>query len=375
MLKTLARATASPLSSIFGSGFLVIVPVLAAATGPWSPLAMAGVCAMAFAVGSVIRFNIARAEPVLEKDPPRATLLLDRASDLALVVAYVISVCLYLHILASFVLGGLGADRGPWPDLLASGVIVAIAAIGMTKGLQALDALETWALVVTLAIILLLLLGFARYDIAAMGSDSGIVLARPEPHGAWEILTIVAGTLIVVQGFETPRYLGHVFDSAVRQRASLWSQVVASAVYLAFVTLALPVVHTLDGTYGDNSLIDLVRTAASLLSVPLVLAAALSQFSAAVADTHAATGNIEDLSAGRITPRWGTLLVALGALALIWSAGTLQILAIASRAFAAYYFLQCLVALRIARRPGARLAVAALAAVLLFVTVFAVPAG
>jgi len=80
----LVDATSTPLSSIFGSGFLIIVPILAGAVGPYSVVAMAGVCALAYAVGSVIRFNIKHAEPVLAGKPGEATLSFERTSDLAL---------------------------------------------------------------------------------------------------------------------------------------------------------------------------------------------------------------------------------------------------------------------------------------------------
>lgn len=89
---TLVEATSTPLASIFGSGFLVIVPILAGAVGRHSVWTMAGVSALAYAVGSVIRFNIRHAEPVLAAQPSEATLSFERASDLALVLAYVISV-------------------------------------------------------------------------------------------------------------------------------------------------------------------------------------------------------------------------------------------------------------------------------------------
>ena len=91
--KSVIDATSTPLASIFGSGFLVIVPILAGAVGEYSVMAMAAVCAFAYAVGSVIRFNIRQAEPVLADKPPESTLSLERASDLALVGAYIISVC------------------------------------------------------------------------------------------------------------------------------------------------------------------------------------------------------------------------------------------------------------------------------------------
>ena len=42
--KKLFSASATPLASIFGSGFLVIVPILNGAVGPYAWLAMACVC-------------------------------------------------------------------------------------------------------------------------------------------------------------------------------------------------------------------------------------------------------------------------------------------------------------------------------------------
>ncbi|GAF68955.1 unnamed protein product, partial [marine sediment metagenome] len=62
-MNKLVGATSTPLASIFGSGFLVIVPILAGAVGAYSVVAMVAVCALAIAVGSVIRFNIKHAEP------------------------------------------------------------------------------------------------------------------------------------------------------------------------------------------------------------------------------------------------------------------------------------------------------------------------
>lgn len=292
-VNNLINATNTPLSSIFGSGFLVIVPILVGAVGAYAAIAMIGVCALAYAVGSVIRFNIKHAEPVLASTPSKATLSLERSSDLALVLAYVISVCLYVHILSAFVLGGLNLDNQFNEHLMTTAIITMI---GITKGLKFLNILEAWALWVTLLIIVLLLTGFAYYDWTAWRSASGITLASALEHTPWEIVTIVAGTLIVVQGFETPRNLGDIFDADVRVRASRWSQVISTGVYVMFVAVTVPTVHVLNGKYDDNSLIMLVGVAGSVLVVPLIIAAASSQFSAAVADTHAATGNLQEVS-------------------------------------------------------------------------------
>jgi len=374
-MNQLVKATSTPLASIFGSGFLVIVPILAGAVGPYSVLAMAAVCALAYGVGSVIRFNIKHAEPVLAGTPNEAMESFEHCSDFALVLAYVISVCLYLHILSAFVLGGFHADTELNENLMTTAIIAIIVGIGITKGLAVLDVLEEWGLYVTLLIIALLLVGFAHYDWTAWQSASGITLAKALKHTPWEILTIVAGTLIVVQGFETPRYLGSSYDTETRVSASRWSQIISTAVYILFVAVALPVVHTLNGKYDDNSLIALVGVAAAALAVPLIIAAALSQFSAAVADTLAATGNMEETTHGHLKAKWGCILVGGGAIALSWSANTLEILALASRAFAFYYMLQCFVGIAVSNSTAQRAGMAIIAAILGFITIFAVPAG
>ncbi len=56
--------------------------------------------------------------------------------------------------------------------------------------------------------------------------------------------------------------------------------------------------------------------AAGILVVPLIVAAALSQFSAAVADTLAATGNMQEATHGHLTAKCGCILVRGGAIAL-----------------------------------------------------------
>lgn len=373
--RALIRATCTPLASIFGSGFLVMVPILAGAVGVYSVLAMALVCGLAICVGSVIRFNIRHAEPALAQGPKESTLAFERSSDLALVLAYVISVCLYLHILSSFVLGSLHLDTGTNEDLLTTAIIVLIVAIGVSRGLAGLAAMEDIALLVTLLIIVLLLGGFALYDFHAWRSPAGLTFFKAKPHSLWEILTIVAGTLIVVQGFETTRYLGDTYHADTRIRASRLSQVISTGVYLVFITAALPLVHTLNGKYDDNSLIQLAAAASPLLVAPLVIAAAMSQFSAAVADTLAATGNLEEVTHHQLKLRFATVLVGAGAIALTWTANTLEIVALASRAFAFYYLLQCMVAISISQSNRQRAFFALVAVALGFITVFAVPAS
>jgi hypothetical protein len=299
---------------------------------------------------------------------------LEHASDIALVGAYVISVCLYINILASFFLGGIGEqyDTPLHEHLLSVAVITAIGLIGYFKGLAVLGKLEKIALGVTLLIILALFAGFASFDIKA--AANGIQWPKMPSHSVWEILTIVGGTLIVVQGFETSRYLGKAYDADTRIKSCRLSQIVATVVYLIFVALAVPLMHFLSDPVKDNDLIMLAGKASVLLPIPLVCAAVLSQFSAAVADTLGGSGNTVEVTHNRVDVKHATLLICGGAVILCFTP-TLMILALASRAFAFYYMLQCLVASSLAKSLLQRVCFCLLAAVLAFITLFAVPAG
>ena len=373
--KKIIGATATPLASIFGSGFLVIIPILNGAVGPYSLIAMTAVCALAYAVGCVIRYNIRHAEPLLENNQvPKRTRYYEGASDLALVVAYVISVCLYINILASFLLGGIGEqyDTPRNEHILSVAVIALIGAIGYFKGLQALAKLEKLALGVTLLIIVALFAGFASYDVKTVAT--GIQWPKMPSHSWWEILTLVGGTLIVVQGFETSRYLGKAFNAPMRIQSCRLSQIIATVVYLVFIALATPLMHFLGDTVKDNDLIMLAGKASVLLPLPLVIAAVLSQFSAAVADTLGGSGNTVEATHNHVNLKQATLLICGGAVILAF-APTLTILALASRAFAFYYMLQCFVASTLTKSALQRTLFRLLAAVLAFITFFSVPAG
>ena len=61
------QATLTPLSSIIGSGFLIMSPLLASVVGGLSPLAVIGIVLLAYAIGSVIRFNIMHVEPRIKE--------------------------------------------------------------------------------------------------------------------------------------------------------------------------------------------------------------------------------------------------------------------------------------------------------------------
>jgi hypothetical protein len=160
-----------------------------------------------------------------------------------------------------------------------------------------------------------------------------------------------------------------------RIRACRNSQIISTVVYLSFVAVALPLAQFLPEKITGNELIDLAAVVALWLPAPLVLAAVFSQFSAATADTIGASGNILEFVRHRLSEKLTYLLICGAAILLTWVANTMEILSLASRAFAFYYFMQCLVALSIAKSAAPKAGFSVIGAALLFITIFAVPVG
>ncbi len=347
------QATVTPLASIIGSGFLVVAPLLGHLMGRDAWLGMSLIVLLAYGIGAVIRFNIAEVEPRLRQGRlGRAGLWLERLSNLALSLAYVISVAFYLRLLSAFALRGLGLENGFWADALTSAILALIGGLGLVFGLKALERLEEYSVSIKLAVIAALLLGLGVHD-ARTGFDlSGVSVVDWNHAESWRVL---AGLLLVVQGFETSRYLGHAYDAALRIRSMRYAQWLSGGIYLLFVALVTPLLGMVEGGRVDETaVIDLAARAAWILGPMLVLAAIMSQFSAAVADTVGAGGLVEEESGRRVPERKAYALVTGLGIVLVWSANLCEIIALASRAFALYYLLQSLQALRLALRLSGR---------------------
>ena len=361
----------TPLASIFGSGFLIIVPVLVNALGSLAVVGAAGVCLLAWFVGSAIRHNIRVAEPLADRgrlDP--GTQRLERLSDVVIVIAYVISVALYVRIMALYLVDFAGDGSAATERVVATGAIVLILVVGVLRGFDGLSVLERAALAVVLAVIALLSIAFLVKDGVQL-IDGSIGLPATGGASFADALLILGGIVITVQGFETVRYLADEFDADLRVRACAVSQAVSSSIYIAFTAVATPLVVGLH----PSTLTDIVDQVLPILALPLVICAVLSQLSAATADTVAAEGNLATVTGGRIPARVGIWCSGGAAIVLCWTVSTTAIVAIASRAFAAYYALQCLVAVRTAKSHRRRIGYAVLGLVMAAIAALAKPAG
>jgi hypothetical protein len=302
--------------------------------------------------------------------------LLERLSEATLIGAYVVSVAFYLRLLSAFVLRGFDATDPTSERALTTTILVGIGVVGYRRGLAGLEALEAVAVSAKLSIIAALLFGLAIYDFDTLtvlptGTGSATTFI--------EVARILAGGLIMVQGFETVRYLGEAYSRESRIEAMKRAQWIAAAIYVLFVGLSLPLFSALPQPIQETAMIDLTAAVASWLPPMLVVAAVMSQFSASVADTAGGGGLIAEITQRRLSHRHSYLLIALGGIALTWFADIFQIIALASRAFALYDLIQCGVAFAAAPRVNTnagrwpRVGFVLMGLLLAGIVVFAVP--
>ena len=287
----MVRASVTPLASIFGSGFLIIVPILERTMGSLAVFGAIGVCALAWFVGTAIRHVVAVAEPLIEQNRlDRGTLRLERVGDVVIVIAYVISVALYVRIMAEYIVS-YGSDGSDVAErAIACGAIALIVAVGLARGFAGLDWVERLALAAVLLLTTVLGVAFVVSDLGQVFGN-GLELPPIPGTGLGDTLLILGGIVIAVQGFETVRYLGEEFDRPTRIWASRLAQVIAASIYIGFVVVATPLMG-LGGGSADSTLLDITARVVPVLSLPVVVCATLSQFSAATADTVAAAGNL-----------------------------------------------------------------------------------
>jgi len=92
----------------------------------------------------------------------------------------------------------------------------------------------------------------------------------------------------------------------------------------------------------------MTRPLAIVLPVLISVAAIGSQLSAAIADNEGAGGLIEDITHRKLPVRYAYLLILIVTVVLTWETDVGGIIAYASRAFALFYTLQCVVAFIVA---------------------------
>lgn len=397
--KRLARskdwaATVTPLASIIGSGFLVCAPLLADDIGYYAVFGMTALLLLAYAIGSALRFNIRYTEKLLQEPlssnetfPPtqahnksqpaveslakkrtkhslsighswRALLtphpfsdgLLRKTETLShavLIIAYLISVTYYLQLLAVFSLRAFtSTPNETLTSIITTVILASITAMGFTKGLEILERIEHYVVGLKLAMITALITGLLWHNGYLVSAGAWRLPSMPEGHQPWRTVRFLMGMLIVVQGFETSLFLGSRHSPEQRIRTMRRAQIISAVIYIAFLASAT----VLFDAIGDSSssevtaVIDMAKIVSPVLPVLLIVMSLSSQFSAAVADDAGCGGLIETMSRKKLPSRYAYLFIGVLTIALTWITNVTEIISLASRAFAVFYALQCLVA-------------------------------
>jgi hypothetical protein len=403
------HATITPLASIMGSGFLVCAPLLYTSVGNYAVLAMAVLLVLAYAVGSVIRFNIRYGEGLFEKQGYQSeggreehrlhvahrsaarrvevgepAKLLEKASHFILAAAYFISVSYYLQLLASFALKPLSLDAAWHGKVLVTLILAGIGFTGTVRGLKGIERMERTVVSFNLAMIAALIAGLIYHNAAAAGHGTWSLHHIPTTQGKFHIVRLLMGMLIVVQGFETSRFIGSEHSPEERIQTMKWAQLLSAGIYILFISLMAVVINksSAGSQNGITAIIGYSYIIAPVLPVLLTITAIGSQFSAATADDAGCSGLLEALFKQKINIRFDYAITSVMAVAFTWLTNVYQIISYASRAFALYYALQCVVAVLVMKRvPSAQsgktqaAAFGLLAVVCALITLFGIPAG
>lgn len=370
--------TVTPLASIIGSGFLIIAPLLYHNFGNLAVPAIILINVFALSVGAAIRNNIAHFDERQSEWVERYALLglIERGSNIALAVSYVISIAFYVTLLSAFSLETLSRHNPLAVKIVTTVVLGLIGGIGFFKGLHGLEALEKIAVNVKMSIIGGLLLVLLLFNLD--GGNNGVALTTPLL--SLTSFQLLGGMLLITQGFETTKYLGGFYEVKPRIDAMLLAQCIAMVVYILFVWWVAPLVINVEAN-SETAIIAVVARLAVALGLALSIGAIFSQFSAAVADTVGTGGIIQEETRGRFAVRKTYLFVAIAAIILNWVFDIFSVLALASRAFAAYYGLQCMIATMVVWHQPASTARTVkligfpiLAVLLGLITLFAIPA-
>ena len=407
---SLWRATVTPLASIMGSGFLVIAPLLYETVGRFALFAMMGLLLVAYLLGTVMRFNIRYAEPLLTNKAATgrsgmhriheafreastfelevsALHITSRISQGVLAGAYFISISYYLQLLAAFALRLTGQPANEWLSWgVVTAILVTLGVVGTVAGLRSFERIEKYVIAVNLSMISALLVGLAWHNASLSMAGEWSLPARGVEGDPYHVARVLMGLLIVVQGFETSRFLGAEHGPVERVRSMRLAQWLSSGIYLVFIGLiTVMFTHSSGGAGSVTAIIGIASSIVPILGTLVAITAIGSQFTAATADDAGCAGLLEAPVSRLMPGRFVYGIVAGFAVLVTWLTDVYQIISFASRAFALFYACQCLVALLTTLRTSASMgavgrvsrvgAFGLLGVVTLGVAIFGIPAG
>lgn len=294
-------------------------------------------------------------------------------SDIVLTFAYFVSVAYYLVLFASFLLKSVGSVDATAAKWIVTGLLAAMGSLGYWRGFHAVEGTEIFAVSIKLGVIAALVSAVAVFDAVTPHHE-----LKPAADGmSLAHIPALLGLLIVVQGFETSRFLGAEYDAQTRIRTMKLAQWISAAIYLTFFLVMMPIAGFASSSEGVTAIVDMLAPVSAALPLLVTVGALASQSSAAIADTLGASGLMNANLSRFIGERETYLLLAVIAAIVTWQTNVFSLVAFASRCFALYYTLQCVQAALSANARGERLRAASFAMIMLMalaVLIFGAPA-
>lgn len=233
------QATVVPLANIMDIGYVAMTPIIVLISGLNAPLTMFGLCALGFAMGWVIRYNIRQYEPV--SDEKGRLRDIERAGQWALIAASLVNVAYYLQLMGAAIFFPFEegtTDAATVETIIAVGSLVALGVIGFFFGLGRLNRMGQRTTAFNLAAVAAIIVGFLGYNIfvTLQGNWS---LPDYNPPVTTQSAREILGFFVLVQGFEASRYLTEQYSAELRIATMRSAQIIATVAFVVFPAAAL----------------------------------------------------------------------------------------------------------------------------------------
>ena len=198
-----------------------------------------------------------------------------------LALAYAVSVAYYLKLLAEFALKDVTRAHDAIALSSVTLLVASLVALALSGGLQRVERVAHAAVSLKIGVIAGMLAALGAY----WAVHRSVPIKPPTAPLSRHSVSILLGLLITVQGFEISRFLGQSYSAQLRIRTMRHAQWSSAAIYLGFIILLTPFLASAAHTQGVTGILDVMRTIGWGLAGLVLLGAAFSQLSAAVADS------------------------------------------------------------------------------------------
>jgi hypothetical protein len=365
------QATVVPLANIMDVGFILFAPSIVLLAGFRAPFFMLGICLVAIAAGFAMAYNIRHYEPIADEGgrPHR----IEMTAQWALLGASMVNIAYYTLVLMALILLPFDVDNPNVRTVMGVALLGTLIVVGMRGGMDWLNKTGNRTTAFNIAAVLGVVVAFVVANFQEMlGGRWGL---GPSPDMGTEEFRQMIGLFAIVQGFEAARYIGVRFGAEQRISSMRVAQGISTVVFVTLVaSLLLGFLPRPPGVSDSGlAIFELSRVIGDALPW-LLLAAALGSQTAAIIG---ATSSRSDMLVSNKIPRATSFpIILVPAILLVIFVDVRVAVSLASRVFAAYFFLQAALATLLAARKQNWWAVAGfvgVALLMLTILIFGLP--